>query len=268
MQSRSLASNLGIYAYATGAIFLGLLGLISGDFAANWQHVVLDAPFRAPLAYLTALIELAAGFALLWPRTARIGAITLTAVFSVFTLLWVPKILENPRIFDPIGNFFEELTLVAGGTVLVAALSPADSSLARREPLFARLYGICPISYGIVHIATMPGLLQWIPKWIPPSQIFWAYVTTISFFLAAAAILTGLFAPLAARLLTAEIICFEILLWIPFLLANPRRHFDWAGNAINIALIGAIWVVADSLSRAVDHPQARLKSASEAATLA
>jgi uncharacterized membrane protein YphA (DoxX/SURF4 family) len=248
MQSHRLASNLGIYVYAAGAIFLGLLGLISGDFATTWQHVGPDAPLRQPLAYLTALIELAAGLALLWPRTARIGTITLTAVFAVFTLLWLPKIFENPRVFDPIGNFFEELSLVIAGAVLFASLSPPDSSLSRRELLIARLYGLSVISFGVGHIVAMPGLLNWIPKWLPPSQLFWAYVTTIGFFLAAVAILTGILAPLASRLLTAEILSFEILIWIPFLLANPRGHFYWAGNAINIVMLGASWVVADSIS--------------------
>ncbi|WP_058189696.1 hypothetical protein [Terracidiphilus gabretensis] len=268
MQSRSLASNLGIYIYAAGAIFLGLLGLISGDFAATWQHVVLGAPIRTPLAYLTALIELAAGLALLWPRTARIGAITLTIVFSVFTLLWVPKILENPRVFDPIGNFFEEFSLVIAGSVLIASLSLTGSSLARREPLFARLYGLCAISFGIGHIVAMPGLLAWIPKWLPPSQLFWAYVTTIGFFLAAVAILSGILAPLASRLLTAEILCFEILVWVPFLVANPHGHFYWAGNAIDIAMIGAAWVVADSLSYAARHAGARTEPAAQTGVLA
>src|ERR1017187_4387449 len=94
MQNRSLASNLGIYACAAGAIFLGLLGLVSGDFATTWQRVGSSVPFREPLANFTAFIELAAGLALLWPRTARAGALTLTVVYSAFTLLWVPKILE------------------------------------------------------------------------------------------------------------------------------------------------------------------------------
>jgi uncharacterized membrane protein YphA (DoxX/SURF4 family) len=250
MQNRSLASNLGVYAYAAGAIFLGLLGLASGDFATNWQRVGPNVPFREALAYLTAVIELAAGVALLWHRSARAGAITLTIVYSVFTLVWMPKIFEDLRNFDSIGNFFEEFSLVAAGAVLIAWFSPAGSPSARREALFARLYGLSAISFGIGHIYYMPGLLNWIPAWIPPSQMFWAYVTTIGFFLAALAILTGIMAPLASRLITAEIVGFEILVWIPKLVAGPHDHVNWAGNAISVALSGAPWVVSDSICRA------------------
>ena len=107
-----------------------------------------------------------------------------------------------------------------------ASFSLAGSPIARRESLFARLYGLSAISFGVVHIYDMPGLLTWIPKWIPPSQIFWAYVTTIGFFLAAAAILSGIMATLASRLITAEIVGFEILVWIPKLLAGSPRPFQ------------------------------------------
>src|SRR3984885_7678516 len=133
MQGSSRASNLGIYVYAAGAIFLCLLGLASGDFATTWQHVGPNFPFRQLLAYLTAVIELAAGLALLWRRTARAGALTLTIVYTVFTLLWVPKMLATHTDFDPTGNFFEEFSLVVGGAVLFASLSPAGSPIARRE---------------------------------------------------------------------------------------------------------------------------------------
>lgn len=264
MQSRILASNLGLYAYAAGAIFLGLLGLVSGDFATTWQRVSPSAPFREPLAYLTALIELGAGLALLARRTARVSALTLTVVYSLFTLVWVPKALaDNLRDFDARGNFFEEFSLVVAGAVLFASLSPAGSSLARGEFLFARLYGLSAVSFGVVHIYDMPGLLTWIPKWIPPSQMFWAYVTTIGFFLAAVAILTGIMAPLASRLLTAEIVGFEILVWIPKLVAGPHDHFNWAGNAICVAIAGATWVVSDSICRAAKRAAAHTESATE-----
>jgi uncharacterized membrane protein YphA (DoxX/SURF4 family) len=266
MQNRSLASNLGIYAYAAGAIFLGLIGMAPGDFATTWQLVGPSVPFREPLAYFTAFIELAAGLALLWGRTARAGALTLTVVYSVFTLLWVPKILEGLSGYDPAGNFFEEFSLVAGGAVLFARFSPAGSPISRRESLFARLSGLSAISFGIVHICDMPGLLTWIPNWIPPAQMFWAYATTNGFFLAAAAILTGIMAPLASRLLTAEIVGFEILVWIPKLLAGPHDHFNWAGNAICVAIAGAVWAVSDSICRAAKRAAAHTESTAEVST--
>jgi uncharacterized membrane protein YphA (DoxX/SURF4 family) len=268
MQNRSVASNLGIYAFAASAIFLGLLGLASGDFATQWQRVGPGVPFREPLAYFTALVELAGGLALLWRRTARVGALTLTVVFSVFALLWVPEILENKTGYDPTGNFFEEFSIVAGAAVLFARFSPAGSPISRRESLFARLSGVSAISFGIVHIIDMPGLADWVPNWIPPSQIFWCYATTIGFFLAAAAILSGIVAPLASRLLTAEIVGFELLVWIPKLFANPHDHFIWAGNAICIAIAGAVWVVSDSICRAAKRSPAPTEPATEVSILA
>jgi uncharacterized membrane protein YphA (DoxX/SURF4 family) len=251
MLSRSVASNLGIYVYAAAAIFLGLVGLVSGDFAGGWQHVGPGVPLRAPLAYITALIELAAGIALVVPRAARTGAVTLTIVYAVFTLLWVPKALVDifKPDFDAMGNVFEEFSMVAAGLVLCAILSASGSAMAQRERLFARIFGLCPVSFGIVHLFdTMPGIASFIPKWIP-GPLFWAYVTTICFFLAAAAILTGIAAPLAARLLTAEIVGFQLLVWMPKLVAEPRQHFYWAANAINLAIAASAWVVADSIGR-------------------
>jgi uncharacterized membrane protein YphA (DoxX/SURF4 family) len=247
---RSITSNLGLYVYAGAAIFLGVLGLVSGDFAANWQNVGPNVSLRVPLAYLTAVIELAGGIALLIPRTARVGALTLTAAYTVFTLIWVPKAFVNLGNYDPIGNVFEELSLVAGGLVLCAIFSPAGSFFAHRRQFFVYLFGICPISFGIVHIIDMPGLLGAIPSWLPPSRMFWAYASTLGFFGAAVAILTGILAPLASRLLTAEIVIFELLFWIPNLAAAPHSHFNWSGNAISIAIAGAAWVVSDSISAA------------------
>jgi len=269
MQNRSFASNLGLYAFAAAAIFLGLVGLASGDFATEWQHVGPNVPFREPLAYLTALIELAAGVALLWPRTARAGALTLTILFSVFALLWVPKIIEGHSAYDPTGNFFEEFSIVTGAAVLLARFSPSGSHLSRRESLFARLSGLSAISFGVVHIYDMPGLAAWVPAWIPPSQIFWCYATTIGFFLAAAANLSGIMAPLASRLLTVEIVSFELFVWIPKVIATPHDHFLWSGNAICIAIAGAVWAVSDSICRqAAERAPAQAKSASQVSTAA
>jgi hypothetical protein len=194
--------------------------------------------------------------------------LTLTILYSIFTLIWVPKAFVNLGNYDPIGIVFEEFSLVAAGLVLFATFSPAGSSIARRRPFFVLLFGICPISFGIVHIIDMPGLLNPIPGWLPPSKMFWAYATTMGFFGAAVSILTGILAPLAARLLTAEIVIFELLFWIPRLSPWPGNHFNWSGNAICIAIAGASWVVSDSISRAAKRAPVTTESATAVSTLA
>jgi hypothetical protein len=34
---------------------------------------------------------------------------------------------------------------------------------------------------------------------------------------------------------------------------DPHKHFNWAGNAICIAIAGAAWVVSDSISAAAKN---------------
>jgi hypothetical protein len=50
---------------------------------------------------------------------------------------------------------------------------------------------------------------------------------------------------LAARLLTAMIAGFGLLVWLPALVASPKDHFVSCANAVNLALLGAAWVVGD-----------------------
>jgi hypothetical protein len=42
---------------------------------------------------------------------------------------------------------------------------------------------------------------------------------------------------------------FGLLVWLPQLFAHPKDHMAWAGNGINLALVGAAWVVADAMAR-------------------
>jgi uncharacterized membrane protein YphA (DoxX/SURF4 family) len=88
-----------------------------------------------------------------------------------------------------------------------------------------------------------------VPKWLPPTQEFWAYATGIGHIAAGVAILTGVQSRLAAILLTAMYASFTLLVHGPMLLAHPSNHGILAENAENIALIGVAWVVADSLAR-------------------
>jgi len=53
----------------------------------------------------------------------------------------------------------------------------------------------------------------------------------------------------AAILLTAMFASFTLLVHLPMLAADPSRYMNWTENALNLTLVGAAWVVADSLAR-------------------
>jgi uncharacterized membrane protein YphA (DoxX/SURF4 family) len=247
MATREPLPRIGIRAYGVAAIVLGVVGLVWGDFATNWQRVPPDVPFREPLAYLTAIYEVAAGSAIQWRRTARIGALLLTILYAVFVLLWVIQVIRAPLVYDGWGNVFEELSLVIGGAAAFASLAPPDSRWAGRAGAIGRFLGVCAISFGLEHALNFAAVATWVPRWIPPGQMFWSVATAVFFFLAAASLLSGIKSGLAATLLTAQILGFEILVWIPKLIEAPHSHFVWSGNAIGIAIGTAAWVVADAL---------------------
>ena len=249
MAIRSLSPRLGLWAFGSAAIILGVVGIAWGDFATNWQRVQPSVPFREPLAYFAAACELLSGFAIFWRRTAQAGAFFLTILYSIFALLWLVQIIASPLVYDNWGNFFEELSLVLAGAVASTMLAPPDSFRPRDTALASRLYGICVVSFSLAHFVYFSAAATWVPKWIPPGQKFWIAATGAFFLMAAAAIFTGIAAKLATRLLTIMILCFEILVWVPKLQAAPHDHFNWAGNAICIALAAAAWVVSDSFRR-------------------
>jgi uncharacterized membrane protein YphA (DoxX/SURF4 family) len=249
MVDKRALSNLGIYVYGGGAIALGVIGLVWSDFATGWQRVTRDVPHRELLAYLTAFYEVLGGAAILWRRTARFGALMMTALYSVFALLWGLQVIRSPQVYDPWGNFFEELSIVIAGVALWAALAPADSPWHRRTAAIGRVYGICVVSFALEQIFSIQATASFVPTWIPPGQMFWAIATTVFFALAAASILSGILAGVASRLLAAMIVGFELLVWAPRLFTAPHDHFNWAGNGISLALAGGAWVVADLIAQ-------------------
>ena len=241
--------GLGMLLFGAAGIALGLVGFASDDFATDWQHVKENIPFHGVLAYGTAALELIGGAALFRRATARWGAGMVTFVFLVFALIWAFGILAKPQVWDSWGNFFEELSVVIGGGAIYASLSPPGSAWRQRTRGLCRLYGICPISFGLTHFIYLSGAAKWVPQWLPFGGVFWTAATGVCFLLAAVAILTGLLAGLASRLNAVMIVSFELLIWVPKLVAAPHDHFTWSGNVICIALAGSAWAVADLIDR-------------------
>jgi uncharacterized membrane protein YphA (DoxX/SURF4 family) len=242
---------MGRYVYGAAAIAFGVITLVWHDFN-GWQQIrpLGNVPHREILVYLAVAIELFGGITILWSRTARAGALVLGAIYLIFALLWVPYIVATPRVYDRWGNFFEQFSIVSGALVVYGLASQSDAARAARLVRIGyTCFGICVISFTLEQLVYLSGTAAFVPKWIPPGQIFWAITTTIALSLAAIALLSGRSAVLASRLLTVMLIGFGLLVWLPRPFADPHQLINWAGNAQNLAITGAAWIVADFLSQ-------------------
>jgi uncharacterized membrane protein len=242
MESR----DFGRHVYGLAGIALGILGLISRDFAAVWQPIenLIGDTDRTVIAIVCAAGFLAAGVATLWGRTAPTGVLILTGLHLLSVLGWIPRIAGNWRIYGTWNGFFELFSIFIGGVIAYAAF-------ARRERTIQTghyLYAICLLSFGVGHFTALKETAGFVPKWLPPDQMFWAVATGVFYWLAAVAIALNIKAALAARLVTVMMLGFAVLAWGPIVWGRPE-HFTWAGTVITVTLASAAWIVADSLSR-------------------
>ena len=237
--------------WGLGVMALALVCLAWGDFDPG-QPVPKTFPDRTVLAYVVAAFMLVAGAAVEWRRTTAWAAAALSAYYAlvVVMLMHGRVVLSNSAEFGAYSGAAEQLAIGAGGLIVYARSADIDAALAARLTRVGQVaFGICALLFGGAHFFYLNLTIPMVPKWLPPSQTFWAYATGIGHIAAGIAILTGVRARLAGIALTGMYASFTLLVHGPMLLADPSSHTNWSENAINIALIGAAWVVADSLTR-------------------
>lgn len=238
------SSNLGRNVFGVAALAFGLITLAWHDYN-GWHQLRY-------IVYAAAAAQIFGGAAIQFRRTAKTGAVVLVAAYLVFTSLCVPQILATPQIYNSWGNFFEQFSLVAGAAIVYARSAWPRETLNRIGRI---LLGICAASFTLEQAFYLHATANLVPKWLPPSQMFWAVTTTFLFVLAAVALLMNRMALLAARLLTMMLVIFGLLVWVPLLLSAPRNHTNWSETAETFAIAGSAWILADLLGeyRLNDH---------------
>ena len=246
-------ASVGHAVFAGTMIALGILGLAKGDFAPIWQPVPQGLPAREALAYLCSFISLACGVGLLWRRTAAISARALFVYLLLWLLLFKARfILQAPTVEVSYQTCGETAVIVAGAWVLYAWFA-ADRdkrwvafAIGDKGVRMARvLYALALIAFGLSHFAYVNMTAPLVPAWLP-AHVFWAYFTGGTFLAAAAAVLVGVWARLAAALSALQVGLFTLLVWGPILAAGHISAQHWGEFVVSWTITAGAWVVADS----------------------
>lgn len=238
--------------FGAGVMVLALVALAQGDFDPG-QPVPRALPGRTVLAYATALFMFAAGAAIIWRRTAAWGAAALAGYYAliVVVLMGGRVLLAHYGQFGAYSGSAEQLAIAAAALIVYAANAALDPARAARLTRAGQVaFALCVLLFGGAHFVYLELTAPLVPRWLPPGPQFWAYATGLAQIAAGLAILTGRSSRLAARLLTAMYASFTFLVHLPMLFAAPASRMTWSENALNLALTGAAWVVADSLAAA------------------
>jgi uncharacterized membrane protein YphA (DoxX/SURF4 family) len=252
MTEEKTTMTFGWRVYGLGVMALGMVCLAWRDFVLG-QPVPKDFPERTVLAYAAGAFMLVAGAAVEWRRTAAWGAAALAAYYTLIVVILMNGrlLLTHYAKYGTYSGIAEQLAIAAGALIVYATTAKIDAVLATRVTRLGQLaFGVCALLFGGAHFVYMNFTAPLVPKWLPPTQEFWAYATGVGFIAAGVAILTGVQARLAAILLTAMLASFTLLVHEPMLRADPSSHMNWTELAVNLAVLGAAWVVADSLARA------------------
>jgi uncharacterized membrane protein len=241
--------------FALGLIGLGVLSIVFGDFALQWQPVPEWVPGRVYLAYASGAVMIAAGAGLLSRRTAAFSS----GVLLVYLLLWLlslklPHVVMAPLLeFNWLG-FGEIAVIVAADLVLFAADrgQPESSKLkfatGESGMRIARVvFGLALIPIGLSHFVYAPQTIGFVPAWLP-FRPGWAYLGGAGHIAAGLGVLFGVVPRLAAMLEAGMIGVFTALVWVPLVVREPTSQLQWTGFLVSWTIATAAWVVAGSLA--------------------
>jgi uncharacterized membrane protein YphA (DoxX/SURF4 family) len=251
MTAEKTTMAFGWRVYGLGVMAVGMACLAFGDFDPG-QPVPENFPARVALAYAAGALMVVAAAAVEWRRTAAWGAAALTVYYALFVVILMNGrlLLTDYAVFVTYENIAMQLAIAAGGLIIYATTARVNAALAAHLTRLGRLaFGVCALVFGVAHFVYMNLTAPLVPKWLPPTQVFWGYATGVGFVAAGVAILIGVQARLAAVLVTVMLASFGLLVNEPMLLADHASHWNWTESAVNLAVVGAAWVVADSLAQ-------------------
>jgi hypothetical protein len=267
--------RVGVWFYGLATVVTGILDVVWGAFEAGHQPIQALGHISGEhvLAYLAGVWLVAAGMAILWPRSARVGAVGSAVIYLIFALFWVPRMFALTHKFGfgigvivfGLGGLAAQIMFVAPATIVFATTAVLDAWQERAAIAARWMLGLPPILFGLGHLISLHAYVRFVPHWVP-LKLFWIVLTGIAFLLAGIAIVSGVRDVLAARLLALMLLLFEVTVEIPPVFVQPHSQGAWGGAVYNLTAIGACWIFAEFVASRRQADRKEMPVAEQVAT--
>lgn len=237
--------------FSIGMTALGVLSIVSRDFAFGWQPVPAFHPGREVLAVLCGIFMISTSVAILFRSTSATAA---RAVFP-FLLAWfalkIPAVIVAPEVEGVWLGIGEIGMLLAGGWVLFASLSELEIvglfnwvTGPRGVRISQILFGLSVIPVGLGHIFYVNITAQLVPAWLP-FRVALAYLTGIGQISCGLAILFSVLPRLAAISESVMLALFAFLVWGPdtWFASTPKIAGSPSGARFPLTAFLITWVI-------------------------
>lgn len=230
----------GLLGIALAAI--GAINLWRGDFTIVYHPMPDFLPARALIAGVCNAALLGTGIAIAIGRGLCPAALALAGVLVFLSLGWIVRVLLFPAMIGTWLGLAEQLALAIGAL----AVSAQGRTSPRALPAVCRIgFGLCQIVFALAHGLSLAETVAMTPAYLPPGPRFWALATGALHLAGGILLLSGVRPYFTTRCLATMFAAFGLLVWLPLLFSGPSAGV-WAGNLINLALIGAVLAVGDA----------------------
>jgi hypothetical protein len=256
--------KVGVWFYGPGTVLTGILNIAWGAFDASHQPIQAlgkNLPGQQIMAYVAGIWLVAAGLAILWRRSERIGAAASTIAYLIFAALWLVRYYAGVHalgwridvLFGVTFGLAQQVMLVSPAVILYMSVASPDSLLQKRAVIAARwMLGLPPVIFGLFHLIGLRVFATIVPHWMSFGY-FWAGLTGIAFILAGCAICSGKMDVPAARLLALMLLLFEGFVEVPPIFIRLHSQPTWGAAVYNVTAIGACWIFAEFLVSRADR---------------
>ncbi len=239
---------------------LGIIALAVPGPLGGWMPLPSWLPAAAAIGRLMGFALFTLGASLVILPDARRSLLLVTAVMLSWIFIFHPARLVAGNFSLAAWLGVAEVGAVAAACWLLSlqlSNSIDGDGVGRLTDARARIattvYGAALIVFGLCHFVYLEFTAAMVPDWMPARTVL-AALTGAGHIAAGLALLSGILAGLATRLLTAMFASFVLFVHVSRVGATPSSREEWMLLCTSLLLTASAWIMASTIARAATTP--------------